>query len=180
MATYLTYDYLKRNSAGLKKMAIANESATFQKHAFAQKNDITTVFLSHKHEDKEIVEEVKGFFASQGANIYIDWQDKDLPEVTSVETAEKLKQKIKQSQKFIVLATAKSIESIWMPWEIGLADTLKSLSNIAILPLVVDSNRWDKREYYRLYNTIQDSGSGWYVATPNGNYISVLNTWLKS
>lgn len=102
----------------------------------------------------------------EGSNIYIGWRDKDLPEVTSVETGEKLKEKIKQSQKFIVLATPRNIESIWIPWEIDLVDTFKSIHNIAILPLVTDLIRWDKKEYCRIYNTIQDSWSSGYVVSP--------------
>ena len=89
------------------------------------------------------------------AQIYIDWLDKDMPKVTSSETAEKLKIKIEKSSKFVILAIPESIESIWMPWEIGLADQMKGLSNIAILPIIHENTTWDKREYYQLYNRIE-------------------------
>lgn len=59
-----------------------------------------------------------------------------MPSQTSSETAQKLKQRINRSNKFVLLATPGSIRSIWIPWELGLADGVKGLNKIAILPLV--------------------------------------------
>jgi hypothetical protein len=56
-----------------------------------------------------------------------------MPTVTDAETAKNLKTKITVSNKFVVLATLESINSIWIPWEIGLADQIKGLNNIALL-----------------------------------------------
>lgn len=103
-----------------------------------------------------------------------------MPLVTSAETAEKLKNEIKNSNKFIILATPKSIESIWIPWEIGLADQLKGLNNIAILPIIHKDEKWEKREYYQLYNRIEQISGKWLVLKPEHSYLGEdLIQWLK-
>ena len=151
MARYLTFADLKREATAYSLRHVLNECRCL--YASATDLQRVTVFLSHKHdESEELIEQVKGFFAGLGAKTYIDWQDKDMPQVTNSETAEKLKRRIRDSNKFVILATPQSINSNWIPWEIGLADQMKGLSNIAILPIVNDANTWDRREYYRLYS----------------------------
>lgn len=68
---------------------------------------------------------VIGFLENFGAKVYIDKADKELPEKTSAETGVKLKNRIAQCQKFVVLVTANSKNSRWIPWELGFADEKK-------------------------------------------------------
>ena len=139
------------------------------------------VFLSHRHtEPALLIEEVRGFFSTNGADLYLDWLDKGMPQVTNAETARRLKEKITVSSKFVILATPESIESIWVPWEIGLADQIKGLGCIAILPIVQDENKWDQREYYKLYKKIICVDSTWLVAEPDNDSAGIaLSTWLQ-
>lgn len=175
VASYLTFDYLRNNRQTLTRFYDLNESRS--------RSDYTTkVFLSHKHsEDRHLINSVKGFFKSYGAEIYIDWQDERMPTITNIETAKKLKYAIDESEKFVVLATPESIKSIWIPWEIGLADTLKGISNMALLPILNSQSDWEKREYYNLYSRIGKVNSGWSVIKPENDYTGVpLKDWLKS
>lgn len=178
MGKYLTFNAL---SSVLKKYVSSYELNEIRQATATAGNRIT-VFLSHRHtEDQSLIKEVKGFFAEQGASVYIDWLDKDMPKVTNGETAEKLKTKISQCKKFIILATPESIESIWIPWEIGLADRTKGLPNIAILPIVNDENNWDRREYYLLYNRIMEIDGVWRVVKPENHYTgATLSAWLRA
>lgn len=178
MGRYLTFSALNSVSKTYATKYIQNES----KRATASTENTITVFLSHRHtEDKSLIEKVKGFFAEQGASVYIDWLDNDMPKVTSAETAEKLKKKITQCKKFVILATPESIESIWIPWEIGLADQIKKFPNIAILPIVNDETNWDQREYYRLYSYIMEIGQVWCVVRPENMYTGDrLINWLRT
>jgi len=178
MAKYLTFDEL----SSVSKRYASKYSLSESKRATASAGSIVTVFLSHRHtESSGLIDSVKGFFAEQGASVYIDWLDKDMPEITSVVTAELLKTKIKMCKKFVILATPKSIESIWIPWEIGLADQIKGLPNIAILPVVENEGNWDRREYYRLYSRIMEVSAGWCVVTPENQYTGVLlSNWLRA
>lgn len=175
MGSYLTFEELNKAENAYEVLNKLNEF--FLAHS---ENQRTFVFLSHRHsENEKLIRQVRGFFASMGASLYIDWLDTDMPAVTSGETAAKLKQKINISDKFVVLATPDSIESIWMPWEIGLADQIKGLENIAILPVIFENKTWDRREYYQLYSTIEKIGSKWYVLEPGKYYGPELKEWLK-
>lgn len=178
MSKYLTFDAL---NSTIKTYAAKYELNETRRYTASASSTIT-VFLSHRHtEDKSLIEKVKGFFADQGASVYIDWLDKDMPEVTSSETATKLKNKIDKSQKFVILATPLSIESKWIPWEIGLADQMKGLTNIATLPIVTDENNWEQREYYRLYSRITKVNDDWLVVKPEDiSFGTKLSVWLRS
>ena len=97
MNHFLTFEQLESKYNNYEQREIYNESVNYSR------NDAITVFLSHRHsEDIRLINQVRGFFVSQGANLYIDWLDKDMPKVTSSETAEKLKIKIEKSSKFVI------------------------------------------------------------------------------
>lgn len=119
----------------------------------------TTVFISHKHNDLEDLKGVIGYLEKEcDVSVYIDSSDEKMPEITSVITAERIKNKIKTCNKFILLATNAAIESQWCNWELGFGDAFKSKNNdIAILPMN-DTNLSDLdyagNEYMELYPTI--------------------------
>ena len=52
-----------------------------------------------------------------------------------LKTAVKLKEKIKASNKFILVATTNAINSKWCNWELGLGDAEKYFKDIALLPI---------------------------------------------
>lgn len=176
------------------------ESRTFSaKNAFTTK---TTVFLSHKHDDLEDDEELKGFIEileDIGVKIYIDSMDNTLPEQTSGDTAKRIKEIIEYCDKFILLATSKAIESYWCNWELGIGDVHKFQKNIAILPIKekgqVDS-QYKGNEYLQIYpridyengrNSYRNNGGlipeGYYVCDPKNKegirLITALEKWLK-
>ena len=64
-----------------------------------------TVFLSHSHKDKELVKGFIELLSEQGFYIYVDWNDSNMPRVTSGKTAKKIKEKIKTLQLFFFLAS---------------------------------------------------------------------------
>lgn len=169
---YLTLDYLNRRSLFIKKAfenRIIDESTS----------NATKVFLSHRHKDINEVEKVVGFLETLDVDLYVDYLDHELLERTNEETATILRNKISKSEKFILLATPNSIESIWIPWELGLGDAFKGLENVAILPLTNDENTWEEREYYNLYGTIKTSLQGnWCYFPPDSKNGIRLNQWL--
>ena len=119
-----------------------------------------TVFLSHSHKDKDIIKEVIGFLLLQGTYVYVDWIDPDMPQTTSGETATKLQAKINECEKFVVLFTENSKNSRWVPWELGYADGVKPIENIAIFPLKryydTRDSYFNEIEYFQLYPIIQE------------------------
>jgi hypothetical protein len=113
-----------------------------------------TVFLSHKHTDKDLVRQSIALLSSLGVSVYVDWMDSSMPPVTNQATANKLKSKIRTSRKFILLASDDAVESKWCNWELGLGDAAKYLEHIAILPAGSRGRSWKGNEYLGIYPVI--------------------------
>lgn len=112
-----------------------------------------TVFLSHKHDD---LEDLKGFigYLEQYYNVecYIDSDDPSMPEKTSGETAERIKNAIRKTDRFILLATDNAIASKWCNWELGYGDAQKFKDWIAILPMKnTGRTTYSGNEYMQIY-----------------------------
>lgn len=113
--------------------------------------------------------------------------DDDMPQATSGVTAEKIKVKIRENKKFILLATNKAISSKWCNWELGLGDAAKYINHISLIPVADDNNHWTGNEYLQIYPRIEkeDRFYGariieyWYVIFPNGRRV-MLEDWLRS
>ena len=133
------------------------------------------IFLSHKHDEYSILQDVIEFLKKEGVDVYVDWMDPSMPAYTSAETAHKLKQRIKVADKFILLATPNAINSKWCNWELGLGDADKYIDNIALFPVNRNSQSFYGPEYLRIYPRIeyQDGTTkylnGLYI--PKGSYV---------
>jgi len=173
------------------------ETRTFSKSKTEYK---PTVFISHKHSDLKDQEEVKGIleiFEDLGAKVYIDSMDNKMPDETSGETALRIKEVIKFTKKFVLVATEKAIESYWCNWELGIGDTHKYIENIAIIPIKEKGERdshYMGNEYLQIYPIIEYNKAftniyghhfieGYYVCKPKNKegvrYITLLKEWLK-
>ena len=111
------------------------------------------VFLSHSIRDAEFVRGVANILEKMEQKVYIDWVvDKQLSrDSVTKETAETLRNRMKQSSKLLYLATDNASSSKWMPWELGYFDGLKS-GNVAILPLVDSAySSFQGQEYLGIY-----------------------------
>lgn len=107
------------------------ENYEFEKRAASATLD---VFLSHSSLDNESLPKAIGFLRKYGVNVYIDKTDKELPNKTSAQTGAKLKERIGECRKFIVFVTVNSKNSRWIPWELGIADEMKKIRHVALLP----------------------------------------------
>lgn len=161
-----------------------------------------TVFLSHKHDDLEDLNELTGFMEvleNMGAKIYIDSLDNTMPHQTCGDTAKRIKEIIKYCNKFILMATEKAIASHWCNWELGIGDTHKYIKHIALLP-IKEVGEYDSQykgnEYLEIYPRIDyrdgttyyrnNAGlipKGYYVCEPKNSegvtYITPLKQWLN-
>ena len=157
----------------------------------------TTVFISHKHDDLEDLKGVLGFLQQiYGVKVYIDSQDPTMPKVTSAKTALNIKTRIKQCDKFILLATNGAIESKWCNWELGYGDSQKFKEHIALFPMKPEGTydfEYKGSEYMKIYpyiayyngtETYTDDSPilrGYYVCTQEMNgtdYIIPLADWF--
>jgi len=152
------------------------------------------VFLSHKHDELVILQDVIAFLNSEGVDIYVDWMDEEMPAYTNANTALRLKEKIKTANKFVLVATPNAINSKWCNWELGLGDAAKYIENIALFPINKTYESFSGAEYLKIYPYIEyENGDGKYLNgtnIPKGYYVKTrlengntrlipLKEWLK-
>lgn len=148
-------------------------------------NRTSYVFVSHKHEEREYVYRLRDILKRYGFRGYVDWEDNEMPSFTNGDTALTLKERIKNSKKFILIATQSAIASKWCNWELGFGDAIKFPDHIALLPIKGDFQSYMGEEYLQIYPSIQISPEiegihlNYYVKFPNGKHID-LAEWLKS
>jgi len=156
-----------------------------ERRMFSKATATTSIFLSHSHYDKAVVEQAKIFFENLGISIYVDWADKTMPEQTNGATAQKIKEQIIYSNdKFVLLATNNAVESKWCNWEVGIADAFKlPKKKIVLLPLADNSGLWNGNEYLQIYpriekNPTESGGEGYYVWYPDRTW-ETIEGWLR-
>lgn len=113
------------------------------------------VFLSHKHNENTILNNVIAFLKKEGVDVYVDWMDESMPSFTNAETAKLLKDKIKIADKFILVATPEAINSKWCNWELGLGDAAKYIEHIALIPVNTNDRNFYQTEYLKIYPFIE-------------------------
>lgn len=172
-----TRTYIKDNVIGLKG-------------SYQRDTNKPMVFLSHKHDEHSQLQNAIAFLKQEGVDVYVDWMDAGMPAYTNAETAVRLKERIKASDKFILIATQDAINSKWCNWELGLGDAAKYINDIALLPINKSYQSFSGAEYLRIYprieyqdgNTKYSSGyyipRGYYVIYPDATIIK-LSEWLK-
>lgn len=164
--------------AGYKGLrGIVNEN-----RQFSRSSQTTSIFLSHAHTDREVIEQAVTFFRTLGISVYVDWMDHTMPERPNGETASNIKSKIQLNDKFVLLATNAAVASKWCNWEVGIADPYKSNSKkMALFPLADNSGTWDGNEYLQIYPRIESSSpntNSFIIIYPNGTSESIEN-WLR-
>ena len=156
-----------------------------------------TVFISHKHDDLVDLKGIIGFLEKEfGIIAYIDSLDTNMPRITSAETAKRIKDRINQCDKFILLATNGAVESIWCNWELGYGDAKKYDKDIALFPMKpygTSDDSYKGSEYLSIYpiivylngNDKDDNENriekGYYVLknTDEGEVVTPLAEWFN-
>lgn len=190
--SFITESQVKNQRRSTKTFMTLNESLrTFKNESSYLK---TKIFLSHKHDEKELLEGAISLLKTYGVDVYVDWLDDGMPKTTSGQTAVRIKEKIKENHKFILLATEGAINSKWCNWELGLGDAAKYIENIALLPIKKDYNDFSGSEYLEIYPYIFNidyyqffkgdyRSQGTYVVYPsvNGNdRVIPIAQWLRN
>lgn len=157
-----------------------NHSRFFNRdvHKFDAYRGTKKAFLCHSHADAEYVKGFIQLLKQENINLYVDWQDSAMPQVTNRETALKIQQKIKDLDYFFFLATPNSVKSRWCPWEIGYADGVKSYESIFIIPTQDINGIFYGNEYLDLYQKVDRSNQGvlsfWKPFEQYGRFLSSL------
>lgn len=185
MAQYATKAQLRTLA---REIPLVEQQRLRKSTASFTESSASTTFLSHSSKDEDLVVGVSSILTKHGTIVYIDSVDPAMPPYTTAKTAETLKTRIAQTSKFILLATSNSKDSKWVPWELGVADGKKGLTNIALFPSIEDANdkSWTSWEYLGLYRRIMYGKHEsypqeiWMVLDEKTNTGTELSKWLKS
>lgn len=147
-------------------------------HKFDAFRGSKKAFLCHSHADAEYVKGFIQLLKQENIDVYVDWQDSAMPQITNRETASKIQQKIKDLDYFFFLATPNSVKSRWCPWEIGYADGVKRYESIFIIPTQDRNGNFYGNEYLDLYQKVDRSNQGalcfWKPFEQYGQFLSSL------
>ncbi len=146
------------------------------------------IFLSHSYKDANMILNIKRIIEDMGFSVYVDWIDDPQLERTKVTsgTADLIRNRIDSSRCLIFVTSEKSIDSKWMPWELGYADGAKE-GLAAVLPVsesLVSTETYNGREYLGLYyyitkDTIMGTRkSALWVNKDSKTYV-VFEDWLE-
>ncbi len=180
--------FISKNLLAKYRIENLNESTLFfsaveNKRKRLKQFGEVSVFLSHKHDETQIIRDTIILLNKLGVEVYVDWQDEGMPKTTSGVTAKRIKNKIKQCDKFILLATEAAIASKWCNWELGFGDAYKYDKNIAIMPITdKEEGAFSGSEYLQIYPIITSEyyyNMGHYFVEFNNTKIR-LEDWLKS
>ena len=141
-----------RSTRALKSAdTILREAATTAETSF-------DVFLSHSVKDADVILGIVAALKQQNLKVYVDWivdPQMDRSRVTP-ETAERLRQRMRQSASLIYAHSNQSGSSKWMPWELGFFDGFRSA--VAIMPIAQTTQEgFAGQEYLGLYPYIDGS-----------------------
>ena len=167
----------RRDSLNFRSVLLENQS----NRLLGNNRNKVTVFLSHKHDETDILNDVIALLKSLGVDVYIDWMDSSMPKTTSGVTASKLKEKIASCRKFIFLGTEGAIASKWCNWELGIGDAKKYPASIALMPIANNTGNSTGSEYLQIYPVIKTE----YYTTKGHYFVEWENTkmalseWLK-
>jgi hypothetical protein len=122
------------------------------------------VFLSHSVNDAELVLGVAAILKRHGLSVYVDWiADRQLDRSkVSTETAELLRNRMRQSKSMVYIHSHNSGASKWMPWELGYFDGFRAA--VAIFPILKSSgDSFVGQEYLGLYPYVDGSDVSLWV-----------------
>lgn len=118
------------------------------------------IFLSHCIRDARAVEGLKLLLERSGLRVYVDWiEDPELDRTgVSVQTAARLRARLRRSESLIFATSDASPSSRWMPWELGYFDGYRP-DRVAVLPVTATASaNFVGQEYLRLYPYFENVG----------------------
>lgn len=97
-----------------------NES---EKRLFSSSASRPCVFISHKKEDADFARNLSDYVMERGINVYFDENDPILAKEhkSPDEVVNAIKKGLEKSTHMIIVLSKKTLESNWVPWEVGFA-----------------------------------------------------------
>lgn len=146
-----------------------------------------TTFFAHSSKDDDLVAGAIMILENHGAKVYADHKDPSISKTPLLEIAAHLRTVIRECGKFVMLATPRSKDSKWIPWELGLGDGIRQHPNVALFPSAESAieTEWSQQEYLGLYSRIVwgriegEEKQKWLVWDHHRNEASGLQNWLS-
>jgi hypothetical protein len=160
---------------------LKNEASAFSKEKTYD------IFLSHSSLDAKEILGLKLLIEELGYSVYVDWiEDKQLDRTNvTKETAAILKERMQNCKCLFFATSNNSPNSVWMPWELGYFDGIKSM--VAIFPILDSTaygDSYEGQEYLGLYpyisltpTKLSDKRVLWVNESAN-TYV-LFDKWLK-
>ena len=97
-----------------------NES---ERRLFSSSASQPCVFISHKKEDADFARNLSDYVMERGINVYFDENDPILAKEhkSPGEVVNAIKKGLEKSTHMIIVLSKKTLESNWVPWEVGFA-----------------------------------------------------------
>lgn len=175
----LKYNPVRKSLLDAEQILI-KEAASFDDEGY-------DIFLSHSYKDANMILNIKRIIKDMGFSVYVDWIDDPQLERTIVtsDTADLIRNRIDSSTCLIYVTSEKSIDSKWMPLELGYADGAKE-GLAAVLPVsesLVSTEIYNGREYLGLYyyitkNTIRGTNKSTLWVNKDSKTYVVFEDWL--
>jgi hypothetical protein len=155
----LTESALRNMATEYRSTRMLKSADTLLREAATTLETSFDVFLSHSVKDADVILGIVAALRQQGRKVYVDWivdPQMDRSRVTP-ETAERLRQRMRQSASLVYAHSNQSGSSKWMPWELGYFDGFRSA--VAVLPIAQTTQEsFAGQEYLGLYPYIDGSG----------------------
>jgi hypothetical protein len=144
------------------------------------------IFLSHSVLDANEIYMLKRMIESMGYSVYVDWMEDpqlDRSKVTP-KTAIILRQRMNRCRSLFFATSSNSVDSKWMPWELGYFDG--KIGKSAILPVYEydsSTNVYKGQEYLGLYPYVtkdkpkDQSYETLWIGTDENTYV-MFSKWL--
>jgi hypothetical protein len=135
-------------------MTRALAESQLRKAAAAPATASYDIFLSHAHEDAELIGGAKEILEAEGLTVYVYWIEDNANAPVTAATAANLRNRMNHCASMIYASSQSSPTSKWMPWELGYFDG-RNPGRVAIMPLPSSSTAFAGQEYLKLYPNIE-------------------------
>ncbi len=132
------------------------------------------LFLSHSSLDSDLLLKLKSILNHSNVNVYVDWvSDRDAlkRELTNVNTANTIIERLKASKALLYIHTEASQSSKWTPWELGFFHALKDKI------CIYNPNNIEKAPYLEIYPTVILENQELLVETVDG--LISIKKWIE-
>lgn len=125
-----------------------------EKRLFSYSSTQPCVFISHKKEDAEFARNLSNYVMDKGINVYFDENDPILTKEhkSPDEVVSAIKKGLEKSTHMIIVLSKMTLESNWVPWEVGFASAKDKEYRLLRLSDVYG----DIPEFYKIAQILND------------------------